>query len=43
MELPTDFAGVLWEPLDSQKAWQRKLAKELKAAGYAIDWNKVME
>ena len=42
LEIPTDFAGVVWEPLDDGGAWKAALARELKAAGYAIDWNKVM-
>ena len=42
MEIPTDFAGVVWEPLDDAGAWKTALSRELKAAGYSIDWNKVM-
>ncbi|WP_256078354.1 TIR domain-containing protein [Massilia sp. YIM B04103] len=42
IEIPTDFAGVVWTPLDEHDAWMQKFARELKAAGYAIDWNKVM-
>jgi len=42
LEIPTDFAGVVWEPLDDGGAWKQALARELVATGYAIDWNKVM-
>jgi len=42
LELPTDFAGVVWQSLDDAGAWKAVLARELKAAGYSIDWNKVM-
>lgn len=42
LEIPTDFAGVVWEPLDDGGAWKAALARELKASGYPIDWNKVM-
>jgi hypothetical protein len=42
IEIPTDFAGVVWEPLDEGGAWKQSLARELDAAGFAIDWNKVM-
>lgn len=42
LEIPTDFAGVVWEPLDDGGAWKTVLARELKATGYAVDWNKVM-
>lgn len=42
LEIPTDFAGVVWEALDDGGAWKSALARELKATGYDIDWNKVM-
>ncbi|WP_454776422.1 TIR domain-containing protein [Janthinobacterium tructae] len=43
LEIPTDFAGIVWEPLDEGGAWKSALARELKATGdYTIDWNKVM-
>jgi predicted nucleotide-binding protein len=43
MELPTDFSGVLWETFDgANNGWQQALGKELQAAGFGIDWNKVM-
>lgn len=42
MELPTDFAGVVWQELDSGGGWKQVLARELAAAGFSIDWNKVM-
>ena len=43
MELPTDFAGVVWEPFDDAGGWKRVLGRELEAAGFDIDWNKVMK
>lgn len=42
VEIPSDFAGVVWETMDSNDGWKRILARELEAAGYMIDWNKVM-
>ena len=42
LEIPTDFAGVVWEQLDDGGGWKTALARELRATGYAIDWNKVM-
>lgn len=42
IELPSDILGVVWEELDDQGAWRAKLAKELQAAKYEIDWNAVM-
>jgi hypothetical protein len=31
------------EPFDNTRGWKITLARELKAAGYEADWNKVME
>lgn len=42
LEIPSDFAGVVWEPMDDGNGWKQSLGRELDAAGYAIDWNKVM-
>lgn len=42
LEIPSDFAGVVWETMDSNGGWKQALARELEAAGYSIDWNKVM-
>jgi predicted nucleotide-binding protein len=43
IEIPSDWAGVVDEPFDSTGGWKLTLARELKAAGYQVDWNKVME
>jgi predicted nucleotide-binding protein len=40
IELPSDILGIVWTPFDA--GWKQALATELKAAGYEIDWNKVM-
>jgi predicted nucleotide-binding protein len=42
IELPSDFGGVVYEEYDDSGGWKQKLARELEAVGYAIDWNKVM-
>jgi predicted nucleotide-binding protein len=39
VELPSDFHGIVYIPLDKGGAWQFLLAKELKAAGLDIDLN----
>jgi predicted nucleotide-binding protein len=39
--LPSDYDGVVYISLDNED-WQTKLGVELQAAGYEIDWNKVM-
>jgi predicted nucleotide-binding protein len=41
IERPSDFDGVVYISLD-EADWQMRLGRELQAAGYAIDWNKVM-
>lgn len=42
VEIPSDFEGVVYVPLDDSGAWRQTLGKELEAAGFGIDWNKVM-
>lgn len=42
LEIPSDFAGVVWETMDSSGGWKQALARELVAAGHSIDWNRVM-
>lgn len=42
LEIPSDFAGVVWEQMDNNGGWKQSLARELEAAGHDIDWNKVM-
>jgi len=41
VELPSDLHGLLYLSLDN-RGWQMDLAKELKAAGYKIDLNKLL-
>lgn len=42
VEIPSDYVGVVYTPFDEGGGWRQKLAQELEAAGYDIDWNKVM-
>jgi len=42
VEVPTDYLGVLYTPLDDDGAWQIKLAMELQAIGFDIDLNKLI-
>ena len=42
LEIPSDFAGVVWEAFDNANGWKQALARELEAAEYPIDWNQVM-
>jgi len=41
-ELPSDYDGILFTSYDKDGAWRLKLAKEIKAAGFAVDLNKVL-
>ena len=43
VEIPSDFAGIVWEEFDGAGAWKQKLGRELNAVGYQIDWNLVMK
>lgn len=42
LEIPSDFAGVVWEKMDNDSGWKLALARELKAAGYCVDLNKAV-
>ena len=42
LELPSDISGVIWTEYDTANGrWQHDLVKELKAAEYDIDANKI--
>jgi len=41
VEIPSDFAGVVYELFDGSGGWKLVLGRELKAADFEIDWNKV--
>lgn len=42
-EIPSDYKGVLYIPYDSIGNWKLSIAKELKAIGFDIDGNKLLE
>ncbi|MGF6264393.1 putative nucleotide-binding protein [Paraburkholderia youngii] len=42
LEIPSDFAGVIWKKMDDGNGWQLELARELKAAGHKFDMNKAL-
>ncbi len=42
LEIPSDFGGVVYEQFDNGGAWKQAIGRELQAAGFDIDWNKVM-
>ena len=41
VEIPSDFAGVLWVSMDPGGAWRFALGQEMKAAGLDVDLNKL--
>ncbi len=42
LEIPSDFQGVVWNPLDNTGAWKQFLLKELVEAGYELDLKQVL-
>jgi len=42
VEIPSDYQGVVFLPIDDSGAWKLSLAKEMKEAGLNIDLNKVL-
>ncbi|TWU44683.1 putative nucleotide-binding protein containing TIR-like domain protein [Rubripirellula tenax] len=42
LEVPSDFAGVVYTPFDTAGKWQFEMVRELKAAGYDVDANLVL-
>ena len=42
VEIPSDYDGVLYIPMDDHGAWQMKLVGELKGAGLDVDANRIL-
>jgi predicted nucleotide-binding protein len=42
VEIPSDFSGIVYVPLDAAGAWRTLLARELKASGFEIDMNRAL-
>lgn len=42
VEVPSDYSGVLFVPLDESGGWRLTLARELKAAGFTVDMNRAV-
>jgi predicted nucleotide-binding protein len=42
VELPSDIHGLLYTPLDKAGNWKFAIVQELKAAGYTVDANKLL-
>ncbi len=41
IEVPSDVLGLVYQSMDNSNGWQLMLAKELKAAGFEIDLNRI--
>ena len=41
VEIPSDYSGIEYIPLDDSEGWKLKLGQELKSAGYDIDANRI--
>ncbi len=41
VEIPSDYQGVLFVPLDKNDKWKYDLVTELKAAGFTVDANRI--
>jgi len=41
VEIPSDYSGVVYIPIDEEGGWKFHLAKELKAAGLPMDLNRL--
>lgn len=42
IELPSDYDGVVYIPIDENQGWKLQLARELKASEFNIDMNKLV-
>ena len=42
VEIPSDYSGVVFIPLDEAGAWRLVLGRELRAAGLEVDLNKII-
>ena len=43
VEIPSDYMGVVYTPFDDGGGWRQQLGRDLKTAGYKVDWNRVMD
>ena len=40
-EIPSDYSGVLYIPLDESGAWKFQLVREMKSAGFEIETDRI--
>ena len=41
IETPSDGDGIVYVPFDDRGAWMLTVSKEMRAAGYAVDMNRL--
>jgi predicted nucleotide-binding protein len=41
IEIPSDYLGVVYVPIDGNGAWKLQLAKEMQSCGMDVDLNDV--
>jgi predicted nucleotide-binding protein len=42
VEIPSDFAGLVYTDMDDRGAWKHELLRELQNAGYVLDWPRAL-
>lgn len=42
VEMPSDFAGIGYTEMDDGGAWKVNLLRELRAAGYHVNWEEAL-
>lgn len=42
IEMPSDIFGLVYEQMDKSEGWKMRLARELKATGFAVDLNRAI-
>ena len=43
VEVPSDYSGVLYIPLDESEGWKMALIREMRSAGFEIDANRAFQ
>ena len=43
IEIPSDYSGVIYIPMDDSNGWQTALVGELKSEGFGVDANRLFE
>lgn len=42
VEIPSDYSGVVWTPMDKHEAWKTKVLQEFRDVGFSFDWEKAL-